>query len=63
MRPLSNVVLEAVIIGIMNLVLIRTIGSFKTGLPHGLEYIIAGASIHLLFEYTGANKWWCESTY
>jgi len=24
---------------------------------------ITGAMIHLIFEYTGGNKWWCTQTY
>jgi hypothetical protein len=25
--------------------------------------LIAGALIHIIFEYTGGNKWWCTQTY
>jgi len=63
MRKIFNIGLEAFVIGIMNLIIIRTLVSLKTGLPHGLEYVITGALIHIIFEYTGANEWWCKSTY
>jgi hypothetical protein len=63
MRSVSTVAIEAIVIGVMNLILIRTLVALKSGLPHGLEYVIVGAFIHILFEYTGANQFWCKSTY
>ena len=60
-RPISNVLLEALIIGIMNAVII--LGLNKIKLNTLITYLIAGALIHIIFEYTGGNKWWCEQTY
>ena len=62
-RPVNAVVLEAVIIGLMNLVLFQILKHFKTDIPHNLILFICGALIHIIFEYTGGNKWWCTQTY
>ena len=58
-RPVSTVLMEAIVIGLMNLVIITALAKVGTGLPHLTEYVIAGALIHIIFEYTGGNKWWC----
>jgi hypothetical protein len=58
-RPITNVLIEAVIIGIMNVILIM--GLDRLNVP--MVPLIAGALIHLIFEYTGGNKWWCTQTY
>lgn len=60
-RPVKTVLIEAFVIGIMNLIIIVTLTNI--GLPHMVEYVIAGALIHIIFEYTGGNKWWCTQTY
>lgn len=60
-RPISDVMMEAIIIGIMNVVLI--LGLSKINKNSSLVFFLAGALIHILFEYTGGNKWWCEKTY
>lgn len=60
-RPISNVLLESIIIGIMNAVLILGLSKINNKTP--MIYLIAGALIHIIFEYTGGNKWWCEQTY
>lgn len=62
-RPVINVLIEAFVVGIMNLVIIMTLTNIGTGLPHMSEYLISGALIHIIFEYTGGNKWWCTQTY
>jgi hypothetical protein len=62
-RPINTVLTESIIIGLMNLALIWTLTKFRTGLPHLSEYVIAGALIHIIFEYSGGNKWWCTQTY
>lgn len=59
-RPVSNVLLESIIIGIMNVVLIMAL---LGKLPPLATYFVAGALIHVLFEYSGGNRWWCEQTY
>jgi hypothetical protein len=58
-RPITTVLIESLVIGIMNFVLIM--GLNKLGVP--MVPLIAGALIHLIFEYTGGNKWWCTQTY
>jgi len=61
-RPTSNVVMEAVVIGLMN---VGIIYALKLGLniDNFIIYLLAGALIHLIFEYTGGNQWWCTQTY
>ena len=60
-RPVKTVLIEAFVIGIMNLIIIVTLTNI--GLPHMVDYVIAGVLIHIIFEYTGGNKWWCTQTY
>lgn len=60
-RPISNVMLESLIIGIMNAVIILGLSKININTP--IIYLIAGALIHIIFEYSGGNKWWCEQTY
>jgi hypothetical protein len=58
-RPITTVLIESLVIGIMNFVLIM--GLNRLGVP--LVPLIAGALIHIIFEYTGGNRWWCTQTY
>ena len=58
-RPIKTVLSEALVIGIMNMVLI--VGLNRLNVP--LVPLIAGALIHIIFESTGGNKWWCTQTY
>ena len=58
-RPITIVLIEALIIGVMNIILVM--GLDKINVP--MVPLIAGALIHIIFEYTGGNKWWCTQTY
>jgi len=62
-RPIQIVILESLIIGIMNAVLILGVSKLNLKIDTPMLYLIAGALIHLIFEYTGGNKWWCTQTY
>jgi len=62
-RPIQTVILESLIIGIMNAVLILGVSKLNLKIDTPMLYLIAGALIHLIFEYTGGNKWWCTQTY
>jgi ABC-type Fe3+-siderophore transport system permease subunit len=62
-RPTSIVLMEAIIIGIMNAVLIYILSKLKMKMKMPIVYLLAGALIHIIFEYTGGNKWWCTQTY
>lgn len=62
-RPTSIVLMEAIIIGIMNAVLIYTLSKINIKMETPIIYLLAGALIHIIFEYTGGNKWWCTQTY
>ena len=62
LRPLKNVLLEAIIIGVMNLIIFILLNSlFKISTP--VKLFVGGALIHIAFEYSGGNEWWCKSTY
>lgn len=63
LRPIKDILTEAIIIGIMNVVLFYAIGSISKLIPTPMSVLIAGISIHILFEYTGGNEWWCKRTY
>lgn len=63
MRPASTVLVEALIIGIMNAVLIYGIVKLNIKLDTPVLHLLAGALIHIIFEYTGGNRWWCTQTY
>jgi hypothetical protein len=62
-RPVNTVLIEAIVIGVMNVSIIYGIKLLNTNIENYLLYLIAGALIHILFEYTGGNKWWCTQTY
>lgn len=62
-RSIYDVMLEALIIGIMNVVLIMGLNSLGSSYSPLAIHFLAGALIHILFEYSGGNKWWCEQTY
>lgn len=62
-RPITITLVEALIIGVMNATLFMGITKLNLGLDLPLLHIITGSLIHLIFEYTGGNKWWCTQTY
>lgn len=62
-RPVNTVLIEAIVIGVMNVSIIYGIKRLNTNIENYLLYLIAGALIHLIFEYSGGNKWWCTQTY
>lgn len=62
-RPVQTVIIEAVIIGVMNALLFYLLRMFKFIVPNHILLIICGALIHIIFEYTGGNEWWCRQTY
>ncbi len=61
-RPVVNVAIESIIIGMMNVGIFYTLKYF-TKLDLVWLLFITGAMIHIIFEYTGGNKWWCTQTY
>lgn len=62
-RNINTVLFEAVIIGLMNATLIFGINKLNIKLESSILHVIAGALIHVIFEYTGGNRWWCTQTY
>jgi hypothetical protein len=62
-RAINIVLVEAFIIGLMNLTLIYGIKQLNLTIGDHWLHLTAGALIHILFEYTGGNKWWCQQTY
>jgi hypothetical protein len=62
LRPLKIVLLEAIVIGVMNLIIFMLLNHlFEISTP--VKLFIGGALIHIAFEYSGGNEWWCKSTY
>ena len=61
-RPVVNVAIESIIIGMMNVGIFYSLKYF-TNLDLVWLLFITGAMIHIIFEYTGGNKWWCTQTY
>jgi hypothetical protein len=61
-RPVVNVAIESIIIGMMNVGIFYSLKYFKK-LDLVWLLFITGAMIHIIFEYTGGNKWWCTQTY
>jgi hypothetical protein len=61
-RPVVNVAIESIIIGMMNVGIFYSLKYF-TKLDLVWLLFITGAMIHIIFEYTGGNKWWCTQTY
>jgi hypothetical protein len=62
-RATTIILVEALIIGIMNAVLIFAISKINIKMETPILHLLAGALIHIIFEYTGGNKWWCTQTY
>lgn len=61
-RPVQSVLLESIIIGLMNVTIFYILKNIKR-LDTMWILFLSGALIHIIFEYTGGNKWWCEQTY
>ena len=62
-RPVQTVMIEALVIGIMNAALFYLLKILKIVVPTHILLMICGALIHIIFEYTGGNEWWCKRTY
>ena len=61
-RYISHVLTEALVIGVMNLLIFMLLNRlFKLSTP--VKLFIGGALIHIACEYSGGNEWWCKSTY
>jgi hypothetical protein len=54
-RPVVNVAIESIIIGMMNVGIFYSLKYF-TKLDLVWLLFITGAMIHIIFEYTGGNK-------
>ena len=65
MRPITDVLIEAGVIGLMNMFIVWVFTKIPSmrKIPLLWKLFIAGALIHLLFEVVGANEWWCKKTY
>lgn len=61
MRSLQTVMFEAIVIGIMNLVVFYVLSIFIKNPV--ITLFICGVLIHLILEYLGINEWWCKTTY
>jgi hypothetical protein len=63
MRNISTVLIEALVVGIVNANLFWSLKQFGVNVSHQTLLVITGALVHVIFEYAGANKWWCNATY
>lgn len=68
MRNVLQVILEAIIIGLITIVIavVLKTGYYKLTNKLMNKYILiflSGMIIHLFFEYTGLNESWCTKTY
>jgi hypothetical protein len=61
MRSLQAVLIEAIVIGAMNVFFFYTLSTFVKNPMVAL--FITGVLIHLVFEVLGLNEWWCKATY
>lgn len=62
-RPVETVMIEALVIGLMNAALFYALKSLQIHVSFYALLILCGALIHIIFEYTGGNQWWCKKTY
>ena len=63
MRPARDVLLEATIIGILNIAIYYLLRRISKKSTTTLLLFVAGFMIHILFEYLGGNEWWCRKSY
>lgn len=63
MRPVRDVLLEATIIGILNIVIYYLLRRISKKSKTTLLLFVSGFMIHILFEYLGGNEWWCRKSY
>ena len=61
-RPICNVALESSIIGLMTVAILYALKNINR-LDIFWRLFFTGVLIHVGFEYTGGNRWWCEQTY
>ena len=62
-RPVKDVLFEATINGILNIAIYYLLRRISKKSTTTLLLFISGFMIHMLFEYLGANEWWCRQTY
>jgi hypothetical protein len=62
-RSIKTVTLEALVVGGTNALLFWLLNLIGLKINKLLILVLVGALIHVIFEYTGANKWWCKTTY
>lgn len=62
-RPVKDVLTEAIVIGLFNITLFYMLQSVPMKLSTPILLFLCGAFIHIFFEYTGGNQWWCTQTY
>lgn len=64
MRDVVTVTIEAIVIGLMNVILIKLLSNLKSFESKSwMVYMLSGAAIHVLFEIFGGNEYWCRTTY
>mgnify|MGYP007072041896 FL=1 len=61
MRNVFTVAFEALVVGLVLLVLLMLTKMLP--IPAEAAVVLAGALTHVVFEYLGLNRWWCLVTY
>ena len=61
MRNVFTVAFEALVVGLVLLVLLMLTKMLP--IPAAAAVVLAGALTHVVFEYLGLNRWWWLVTY
>ena len=68
----NTLLIEAIVIGIITVILGIVVAKImektmkfekNSLLPMYIGTFVVGASLHLIFEFSGINSWWCKSVY
>ena len=61
MRNVTTVAIEALVVGLVLLALLFLTKNLPV--QPAVAVVLAGALTHIVFEYLGLNRWWCQVTY
>jgi hypothetical protein len=59
MKSITNVLIEAVIVGIGLIAIVRMVSYFKLN-NEMLTLFVSGVTFHIICEYTGVNEWYAR---
>jgi len=61
MKPISTLLIEALVVGILLVAVFYFVSKYTKNTLHAV--FISGAAFHLLCEATGVNKWYAKTYY